>query len=137
MSKLAETANKKPMTRRKFLFNQIALLIVVSLFLIDKSMFTCWVRNFFNMLHIGDAEPIVMALFTPIKAVHFLAPAISQLCLLQFVFAFSFARVVFVLALCQTRLNWVVTVQSISEPKVNDNLENCQFTYKETQRFLC
>lgn len=137
MSKLAQPSTKKPMTRRKFLLNQIALLIVVSLFLVDKSMFTSWIRNFFNMLNITNAEPIIMALMTPIRAVHILAPAISQLCLLQMVFAFSYIRLVFVLFFSIKELNNVIVVEKLSLPKMNDNLENCQLTYKETQRFLC
>ncbi len=137
MSKLAETQNKKPMTKRRFLYNQIALLIVVSLFLIDKSMFTCWVRNFFNMLHISEAEPVVMALFAPINAVHLLAPAISQLCLLQIVFIFSYIQLTFFIEIVLDMFETQVATESVSEPKFNDTLENCQFTYKEIQRFLC
>lgn len=126
------------MTRKKFLFNQFSLLIVVALFLIDKSMFYSWVRNFFNMLNISNIEPIVMALWAPIKAVHGIVHLLSPLYLLQFVLIISIAEVslgvFFRMASGWVALDSINTIPSL---EINDTVENSKFTYLQTQRFLC
>lgn len=138
MSEASKEKTTRPMTRKRFLFNQISLLIVVALFLIDKSMFTCWVRNFFNMLNISNIEPIVMALWMPVRVTHGIFHLLSPLYLLQFVIIISFVKFAF---MPSVDITFVRSDENLNEKlasrAVNDTLENSQFTYLQTQRFLC
>lgn len=138
MSKASKEKTIKPMTRKKFLFNQISLLIVVALFLIDKSMFYSWVRNFFNMLNISNIEPVFMALWMPVRVTHGIFHLLSPLYLLQFVIIISFVKFAF---MPLVDITFVRTDENLDEKLtsrwVNDAVENSQFTYLQTQRFLC
>lgn len=137
MSKVSKEKTTMP-TRRKFLLNQISLLIVVALFLVDKSMFYSWIRNFFNMLNISNIEPIFMALWMPVRVTHGIFHLLSPLYLLQFVFILSFVRFVFIplVDLLFVR-NGEDTNEKMTAHTINDTVENSQFTYLQIQRFLC
>ena len=136
---LSNLTNKKTvncMSKKKILLTQISLLMVVVLFLADKSMVFSWIKNFVNMTHSAELEYIFTQLFLPSKAIYELSQVFSFLCFVKMLLVVS-AVAVLVLLLFVNVVRHSANIKKAQSIKVSEVAENNQFTYKMQEKFLC
>ena len=126
----------RSMSKKKVLMTQISLLLVVLLFLADRSMVFNWVRNFINMTHSAELEHIFTQLLVPSKTIYELSQAISFFYLLKMLLVVS-AVVMLLLFIFVEIVRFTGDVKKAQTVKVSEVAENSQFTYKKQEKFLC
>lgn len=136
MSNCQNKSTIKSMSKKKMFLTQIALLVVVALFLADRSMLVSWVRNFLNMLHLGDVEGVIAFIFAPCRAIFDSCQAIGLIYFLRFVFIISIASMIVVFCF-QYVSNYNCSISNIHSVKTGTIIDNDQHIYKKQQRFLC
>jgi len=136
MRSLSKKSAIKPMNKKRIFLSQFALLLVVVLFLADRSMLVSWARNFLNMINAGETEWILSQIIAPGKAIFELSQAIGLI--------YFFRLVVVVSTITMLLLVFFMYVDRCTEDitsaqtiKVSEVAENNQLIYKEQQRFLC
>lgn len=136
MSDCHNKSTIKNMSKKKMLLTQIALLVVVALFLADRSMLVSWVRNFLNMLHLGDVDGVMAFIFAPCKAIFESCQAIGLIYFLRFVFVISMVSMIVVYCyFCVSSYN--CNISNIHSVTTGTIIGDDQYIYKRQQRFLC
>lgn len=136
MSNCQKKTTIKNIGKKKVLLAQVALLFVVVFFLADRSMLVSWVRNFLNMLNLGDVDGIIAMIFAPCKAIYESFQAIGILYLLRFVFVISMVSMIVVYCYFYVS-SYNCNISNIHSVTTGTIIGDDQYIYKRQQRFLC
>ena len=136
MSKVTGKKTIGSLSKKSLFLTQLSLLMVVVLFLADKSMVFNWIRNFINMTHSAELEYIFTQLLLPSRAIYELSQAISFLYLLKALVVVSI--VTMLLLLFVVSIVYRAKDNRKEHPvKISEVTEDNQFTYKLQEKFLC
>ena len=136
MSKVTGKKTIGSLSKKNLFLTQLSLLMVVVLFLADKSMVFNWIRNFINMTHSAELEYIFTQLLLPSKTIYELSQAISFFYLLKVLVLVSAIAMIILLFFMQVTRHRV-NVSKAQVVKVSEVAEDNQFTYKKQEKFLC
>lgn len=136
VSNLTKKNTIRSLDRKKIFLSQIALLLVVFLFLADRSMVFSWIKNFTNMTQSAELERIISQLLVPSKTIYELSQAISFFYLLKLLVVVSVVAILLLFLFVEV-VRFTANVKKAQTVKVSEVAENNQFTYKKQEKFLC